>query len=67
MTEQFRSAEAASNCLKSPPATVVRWSFAPVRKHLAMCALEISRALKETSRLHVRMGIHSGPVSGVVD
>jgi class 3 adenylate cyclase len=33
----------------------------------AQCALEISRALKEHPRLHVRMGIHSGPVSGVVD
>ena len=31
------------------------------------CALEISRALKEHPRLQLRMGIHSGPVSGVVD
>src|SRR5213078_1351335 len=31
------------------------------------CAVEISRALKEHPRLQVRMGIHSGPVSGVVD
>ena len=28
---------------------------------------EISRALKNNARLQVRMGIHSGPVSGVVD
>jgi Adenylate and Guanylate cyclase catalytic domain len=33
----------------------------------AQCAVEISRALKEDPRLQVRMGIHSGPVSGVVD
>src|SRR5438477_635011 len=33
----------------------------------AQCAVEISRALKDNARLHVRMGIHSGPVSGVVD
>jgi class 3 adenylate cyclase len=33
----------------------------------AQCAVEISRALKEHPRLQVRMGIHSGPVSGVVD
>src|SRR5207237_3196031 len=26
-----------------------------------------SRALKNNQRLHVRMGIHSGPISGVVD
>src|SRR5207253_3899586 len=31
------------------------------------CAVEISRALKGNARLQVRMGIHSGPISGVVD
>src|SRR5207244_97583 len=33
----------------------------------AQCAFEISRALKEHPPLQMRMGIHSGPVSGVVD
>ena len=33
----------------------------------AQCAFEISRALKDNPRLQVRMGIHSGPISGVVD
>src|SRR5216117_2955977 len=33
----------------------------------AQCAAEISRAVKEHPRLQLRMGIHSGPVSGVVD
>src|SRR5205809_5907589 len=33
----------------------------------AQCAVEISRALKEHSRLQLRMGIHSGPVGGMVD
>ena len=33
----------------------------------AQCAVEISRALKEHPRLQLRMGIHSGPVGGVVD
>jgi adenylate/guanylate cyclase family protein len=31
------------------------------------CALEISRALKKHPELQLRMGIHSGPVSGVID
>ena len=35
---------------------------APVR-----CAVEISRALKDHPRFQLRMGIHSGPVGGVVD
>src|SRR5205814_1946003 len=30
-------------------------------------ALEISRALKEHPKLQLRMGVHSGPVSGVID
>src|SRR5215472_15263270 len=33
----------------------------------AQCAVEIGRALKDKSRLQVRMGIHSGPVSDVPD
>jgi TolB-like protein/Tfp pilus assembly protein PilF len=31
------------------------------------CALEISRALKNHPELRLRMGVHSGPVSGMVD
>src|SRR5262245_35447980 len=31
------------------------------------CALQISRALKEHPELRLRMGVHSGPVSGVID
>src|SRR5206468_11791853 len=33
----------------------------------AQCAVEVSCALKKHSRLQLRMGIHSGPVGGVVD
>lgn len=33
----------------------------------AQCAIEISGALEEHPGLQLRMGIHSGPVSGVVD
>src|SRR5438309_2972063 len=33
----------------------------------AQCGVEISRALKDHPRLQLRMGIHSGPVSGVLD
>src|ERR1700736_5613821 len=31
------------------------------------CALEISRAVKQHPELKLRMGVHSGPVSGVID
>src|ERR1041385_3596012 len=33
----------------------------------AECALEISRALKKHPELQLRMGVHSGPVSGIID
>ena len=33
----------------------------------AQCALEVARALKDHSAIQVRMGIHSGPVSEVID
>ncbi len=31
------------------------------------CALEISRTLKDHSRIQLRMGVHSGPVNRVTD
>ena len=33
----------------------------------AQCALQIARALKEHPDIQVRMGVHSGPVSDVMD
>src|SRR6266496_5229161 len=66
-TEQFRSAEAAGKLIKIPTGDGMALVFytspaAPVR-----CARDLSRALKHHPRLRLRMGIHSGPVSGVVD
>src|SRR5512132_4009889 len=66
-TEQFQNAEASERLIKIATGDGVALVFytspeAPVR-----CAVELSRALKDHSRLRVRMGIHSGPVSGVVD
>src|SRR5205823_2804196 len=66
-TEQVRLAEAEGQLLRLPTgdggALVFRTSpEAPVR-----CAMEISKALKNHPELHVRMGIHSGPVNEVTD
>src|SRR2546427_11166585 len=65
--EQFRLAEAEGKLVRLPTgdgaALVCRTNVeAP-----AWCALEISKELKNPSDLHVRMGIHSGPVNEVVD
>src|SRR5439155_22372497 len=66
-TEQFRLAEVEGKLLRLPTgdggALVFRTSpEAPVK-----CAIEISKALKRHPVLHVRMGIHSGPVNEITD
>jgi TolB-like protein/class 3 adenylate cyclase/Tfp pilus assembly protein PilF len=66
-SEQFQRAEAASRLLKIPTGDGMALVFYTTPEAPAQCAAEISRALKEHPRLQLRMGIHSGPVSGVVD
>src|SRR5882757_3732179 len=66
-TEQFQKAEAGSRLLKIPTGDGMALVFYTSPEAPAQCAVEISRALKEHPRLQLRMGIHSGPVSGVVD
>src|SRR5712671_2769363 len=66
-SEQFRKAQAANRILKIPTGDGMALVFYKSPEAPAQCAVEISRALKDNARLQVRMGIHSGPVSGVVD
>src|SRR5437868_8291833 len=66
-SEQFQRAEAAARLLKIPTGDGMALVFYTSPEAPAQCAVEISRALKEHPRLQLRMGIHSGPVSGVVD
>jgi TolB-like protein len=66
-SEQFQKAEADGRLLKIPTGDGMALVFYTTPEEPAQCAVEISRALKEHARLQLRMGIHSGPVSGVVD
>ena len=66
-SEQFRRAEAAGRLLKIPTGDGIALVFYTSPEAPVQCAVEISRVLKEHPRLQLRMGIHSGPVSGVVD
>jgi TolB-like protein/class 3 adenylate cyclase/Tfp pilus assembly protein PilF len=66
-SEQFQRAEAASRLLKIPTGDGMALVFYTSPEAPAQCAVEISPLLKEHPRLQLRMGIHSGPVSGVVD
>jgi TolB-like protein/Tfp pilus assembly protein PilF len=66
-SEQFQRAEAASRLIKIPTGDGMALVFYSSPEAPAQCAVEISRALKAYPRLQLRMGVHSGPVSGVID
>jgi TolB-like protein/Tfp pilus assembly protein PilF len=66
-SEQFRRADSAGRLLKVATGDGMALVFYTSPEAPAQCAVEISRALKEEPRVQLRMGIHSGPISGVVD
>src|SRR5712675_1909895 len=66
-TEQFRLAEAEGKLLRLPTGDGGALVFRNSPEAPVLCALEISKALKSHPELHVRMGIHSGPVNDVTD
>src|SRR6266849_2427992 len=66
-TEQFRIAEAEGKLLRLPTGDGGALVFRNSPEAPVLCALEISKALKNHPELHVRMGIHSGPVNEVTD
>jgi TolB-like protein/class 3 adenylate cyclase/Tfp pilus assembly protein PilF len=65
--EAFLAAEAAGKLIRLPTGDGMALAFATTPDAPVQCALEISKALKSHPELRVRMGIHSGPVSGLVD
>jgi adenylate cyclase len=66
-TEQFQKADASERLIKIATGDGMALVFYTSPEAPVQCAVEISRALKEHPRLQLRMGIHSGPVSGVID
>jgi TolB-like protein/class 3 adenylate cyclase/Tfp pilus assembly protein PilF len=66
-SEQFQRGEAAGRLTRIPTGDGMALAFYTSPEAPAQCAVEISRALKEHPRLQLRMGIHSGPVGGMVD
>src|SRR6266480_2531560 len=66
-TEEFRTADAAGKLVRIATGDGVALAFfsspdAPVR-----CALQLSEAVRQSPRLQLRMGIHSGPVDKLAD
>src|SRR5256884_6650307 len=64
-SEQFRKAEAADRLIKIPTGDGMALVFYTSPEAPVQCAIEISHVAH--LRLPVRMGVHSGPVSGVID
>src|SRR5207247_510481 len=65
--DQFQKADASERLIKIATGDGMALVFYTSPEAPVQCAVEISRALKERPRLQLRMGIHSGPVSGIVD
>jgi len=68
-TPQFKSAEAAGKLIRLPTGDGMALVFLTNPEAPLKCAVEVSEAVGqvETLALHIRMGIHSGPVSDVTD
>src|SRR5438477_2314347 len=66
-TEQFRLAQAEGKLMRLPTGDGGALVFRNDLESPVKCALEISKELKRHPELHVRMGIHSGPVNEVTD
>src|SRR5438270_2848938 len=67
-TDEFRKAESENRLLKIATGDGMALIFYHSPEDPVECALEISRALEEQHpELRLRMGVNSGPVSGVVD
>src|SRR5438477_4690014 len=66
-TEQFRIAETEGKLVRLPTGDGMALVFRTTPEAPARCALEVSQALKAHPELHVRMGIHSGPVNEITD
>src|SRR6266581_7113891 len=66
-SDQYQKAEGAGRLIKIPTGDGMALVFYTSQEAPAQCAIEISGALKGHPRLQVRIGVHSGPVSGVID
>src|SRR5256714_6421558 len=66
-TEQFRLANAEGKLLRLPTGDGGALVFRTTPEAPVLCAMEIAKALKSHPKIHVRMGIHSGPVNEVTD
>src|SRR6266566_6137280 len=66
-TPHFHTAEAAGKLIRISVGDGMALVFFTSPEAPVQCALEICKALREHPHIHLRMGIHSGPVDPVTD
>jgi adenylate cyclase len=66
-TDYFRDAEADGKLIRLPTGDGMALLFFRSPEEPVECALEITRALKDSPRIRVRMAVHSGPVNRLTD
>src|SRR5438874_8601822 len=66
-TDAFRAAEAAGKLIRLPTGDGMALAFATTPDAPVRCAMQTSKALRSHPKLQVRMGVHSGAVSGMTD
>ncbi len=66
-TPHFCTAEAAGKLIRIPVGDGMALVFFTNPEAPVQCALEICKALQDHPHIHLRMGIHSGPVDPVTD
>src|ERR1700757_2786461 len=66
-TDQFRQAQAEGKLLRLPTGDGGALVFRNNVEAPVMCAMAIGKELKRHPEIHVRMGIHSGPVNEITD
>jgi TolB-like protein/Flp pilus assembly protein TadD len=66
-TPQFKQAEAAGKLIRLPTGDGMALVFFTNPEAALKCAIEINQQIRNHPELPLRMGLHSGPVSGVTD
>jgi TolB-like protein/class 3 adenylate cyclase len=66
-TDAFRVAEAADKLVRLPTGDGMALAFTSTPDAPVRCALQTSKALQGHPEFKLRMGVHSGPVSGMTD
>ena len=66
-TDAFRVADRAGKLIRLPTGDGMALAFTSTPDAPVRCALQTSKALLAHPELQVRMGVHSGPVSGMTD